>query len=152
MDSVTLTPSQKEAPMARWIDPQYYGIPGDQIIAQLNAQKAARQEPPRYEKIVPEDLSRATTIATLRRNLRGRSARRWSITGGRGTSSGWVKISTSPTGSMTADECQELAALLGLDDVHHQGYRIPAAHDYYREAIDRTAGLTPAKLAMPYWD
>ena len=46
----------------------------------------------------------------------------------------------------------ELAALLGLERVHPQGWKIAASHEHYREALDRAAGRPVRKIAEPYWD
>lgn len=42
------------------------------------------------------DNSRDTTIAAIRAALKRRSGRAWSVTGGRGTAWGWIKIDAPP--------------------------------------------------------
>jgi hypothetical protein len=49
-------------------------------------------------------------------------------------------------------ERAELAALLGLDRVSTQGHSVAASTEYYREAMERAAGLPVTKIAQPYWD
>ena len=100
---------------------------------------------------------RDATIREIKANLKARSNRRWSVTGGRGTSWGWITIESPPArrdefGSMTPDDAAELARLLGLDHAHHQGVSIPASGDYRREFIERSAGRVPAVCGSPYWD
>ena len=102
-------------------------------------------------------MDRNETIKIIRDALRRRSVRVWSVTGGRGTSWGWLNISApparrTPTGSMTPDDQAELARLLGMENVHHQGASIPASNDYYQEYVDRANGREPSKIGKPYWD
>jgi len=59
---------------------------------------------------------------------------------------------TPDAGHIGPAERAELAQLLGLERVHHQGVSIAASGEYYREYIDRAEGRTPAKIAQPYWD
>ena len=121
-----------------------------------------------------------TQTDSLRRNdvtkriaaaLKARSGKTWSVTGGRGTGYGWLEVNVPPArrtadwdgiapktdarfeGYATMAERLELAALLGLErPIHHQGEKIPAGHDYYREYIDRAEGRTPTVTGTPYWD
>jgi hypothetical protein len=53
---------------------------------------------------------------------------------------------------MSPEDRSELAGLLGLEVVHSQGVSIPVGLDYYREYVDRAAGLTPSVVGVPYWD
>lgn len=98
---------------------------------------------------------RNATITEIRKALRTRSGKTWSVKGGRGTAWGWITITAPPArlvlGSMTDEDRAELSALLGTD-VHHQGASIPASTDYRREYLDRAHGRTPAVVAAPYWD
>ena len=55
-------------------------------------------------------------------------------------------------GHTSPAERAELAALLGLSDVHHQGVKIPASSAYWQEYIDRAEGKTPSVYGEPYWD
>lgn len=124
---------------------------------------------------------RDATIARIRTALRRRSGKAWSVTGGRGTAWGWIRVDAppvrrtwfyylpdgqidqpgnylehdtgNPTGHMGPDERAELGSLLGLDGpVHHQGHRIPASSDYYTEAVDRAEGRVPSVIGQPYWE
>ena len=112
---------------------------------------------------------RDDAIKIINSELRRRSGKAWSVTGGRGTAWGWITIDTPPArrkwdfyegkapqeehGHMSKGERQELAELLGLDrDVHPQGASIAASSDYYREYIDRAEGREPSVVGEPYWD
>lgn len=100
---------------------------------------------------------RDDTIRILRAELRRRSGKVWSVTGGRGTSWGWITIMAPPArrvrSLMTDEDRIELAGLLGLDrPVHDQGEMIPASSAYRSEYVDRARGLTPARCGSPYWD
>ena len=101
------------------------------------------------------DVSRDAVIARIRECLARRSGRPWSVTGGRGTAWGWIRIDAPPrrrtadwdgtgagTYSTRADR-DELARLLGLDTVHTQGESVPASSAHYREYLARAAGRTP---------
>lgn len=123
---------------------------------------------------------RDETIKAIKLALKKRSGKAWSVTGGRGTAWGWITIDCPPAlrtfenrvkaGSLPGQEqyeevdtgspnghCPpalraELAKLLGLDSVHHQGVSIPSSGDYYREYLQRAQGLPVTKEAKPYWD
>lgn len=100
--------------------------------------------------------ARDEAIMAIRNALKARSAKSWSVTGGRGTAWGWITIQSPPArrdefGCMTDADREELGALLGVH-VHSQGESIPAGTHYYREYIARAAGLTPTVLGTPYWD
>lgn len=125
-------------------------------------------------------LDRASVIRRISAALKARSGKAWSVTGGKGTAYGWLRIDAPPkartwhhrpTEGMedvpgayievedggayghTGPELRaELAQLLGLPSVHHQGVSVPASNDHYREYIDRAEGRTPAKIAEQYWD
>jgi hypothetical protein len=104
-------------------------------------------------------MDRNEAISEIKAALRRRSGKTWSVTGGKGTAWGWIKISappkrlTQPYSYMTPEDCAELAKLLGLDKpVHDQGESIPASSQYYREYVDRAQGKTPSIVGTPYWD
>lgn len=117
-----------------------------------------------------KDLSRNSVIKAIKHNLEARSGKTWSVTGGRGTGSGWLTIDAPPArrkydwdgtpipadatyGYSSIEDRTELANLLGLTPpLHAQGQMVGASHDYYREYIERSAGRTPTKIAQPYWD
>lgn len=120
---------------------------------------------------------RNATIAAIRAALKRRSGKAWSVTGGRGTAWGWIHVDAPPArrtahwigatdddvkaqlvdtgkpgGHTPPAELAELAKLLGLEGVHHQGLSIPAGYDYRREYIDRAEGREPGVIGTPYWD
>ena len=101
------------------------------------------------------DLGRATTISRIRQGLQRRTGRRWSVSGGRGTAYGWIRVTVWGRGAhpmMTDEERGALGEALGLPPVHFQGYSNPDSSDYYREAVDRAEGRVPCVDAEPYWD
>jgi hypothetical protein len=126
---------------------------------------------------------RNATIDEIKRALKRRSGKTWSVTGGRGTAWGWITIDAPPArriqhkrlkpgchgyessdyetfidasnefGSITDAESAELAELLGLESVHHQGVSIAASSDYYRVYICRAChGHAGPFTAEQYWD
>lgn len=124
-------------------------------------------------------MDRNETIKRIRKALKRRSGKTWSVTGGRGTAWGWIRIDAPPKrrtehtvgnghhgdypenyerkdtgepgGHMTLADRTELAQLLSLDrPVHFQGCNIPAGHDYWQEYIDRAEGRTPSVVGKPY--
>lgn len=112
---------------------------------------------------------RATAIAELRAALKRRSGKSWSVTGGKGTAYGWLRIDAPPKrriftwdgtaklepvgpGVMSLADRIELANLLGLDTVHAQGVSIPASTAHRLEYMQRANGQTPDEIAQPYWD
>jgi len=126
-------------------------------------------------------MDRNDTIKEIKRALKKRSGKPWSVTGGRGTAWGWITIDAPPKrrtehavkkdgrltdrpedyeyrdtgetgGHMTLADREELAKLLGLESVHFQGVSIPASGDYWQEHVDRSHGKHPAKVGVPYWD
>jgi hypothetical protein len=92
----------------------------------------------------------------IKADLKRRSGKSWSVTHGAGTAYGWITIRSTDYErnghTLTADQQAELKRLLGGCDVHHQGVSIPAGTVYYREYLDRAAGLKPAVCGTPYWD
>lgn len=101
---------------------------------------------------------RNEAIKAIRAALRARSGKTWSVTGGRGTSWGWITITSPPArstgyGSMTDADAQELGDLLGLGrPAHHQGVSVAASGAYRQEYVDRAEGRTPTVTGSPYWD
>ncbi|PZS25800.1 MAG: hypothetical protein DLM61_19530 [Pseudonocardiales bacterium] len=106
----------------------------------------------------PTDIAdRDAVIATIRTELRRRSGKSWSVTGGRGTAWGWITIQAPPArrhGSyyMTDTDQAELAALLGLRDMNPQGVLVPDRTSYRVEYVDRASGRTPSVAGVPDWD
>jgi hypothetical protein len=105
----------------------------------------------------PAAEDRNATIAAIRDALRRRTGRPWSVTGGRGTAWGWIRISSPPArrvgyGYLSDEDSATLAAALGLERVHMQGENIPASYAYRAEYIDRAEGRAPSTFGAPYWD
>jgi len=102
------------------------------------------------------DTSIDATIKRIRAALRKRSGKPWSVRRGQGTAYSWLTIESPPSrqvdGYNTPAELAELATLLGLETVHHQGESIPAGRDYRIEYIDRAEGRAPSRIGQPYWD
>lgn len=111
-----------------------------------------------------EWLDRNEAIRRIREGLKARSGKTWSVTGGRGTAWGWLKISAPPkrleartpggyAGYMTEADCAELGRLLGLKGpVHFQGESVAASSDHYWEYVDRAEGAEPRCFGKVYWD
>ena len=103
-------------------------------------------------------VDRDDAIHLIRTALRERSGKTWSVTGGRGTAWGWIEITAPPKrrveyGYMTDADRAELGELLGLGKpAHCQGENVAASSEYRREYVARARGLTPTKIAQPYWD
>lgn len=100
---------------------------------------------------------RNETIIAIRSALRRRTGRTWSVTGGRGTSWGWITVTAPPArrtvdGYIKDEDRATLADALALDAIHQQGVSIPAGHDYRTEYIDRAEGREPSRVGVPYWD
>lgn len=144
--------------------------------------------PPAREKTAVEKLAagvdpselggvdRDEAIAIIRKALKERSGKTWSVTGSRGSAWGWITIQTPPARRVSsiwdpvtetstegpaggegayytsAAECAELAELLGLTHVHSQGVLIPASSEYRREHIARALGVEAKSIGVPYWD
>ena len=100
---------------------------------------------------------RDDVIKAIRDALRKRSGKPWSVSGGRGTSWGWITITAPPArrdeyGSITGADREELGALLGIT-VHHQGESVPTSDAYRRVALARALfGDDLGFTAEPYWD
>lgn len=126
---------------------------------------------------------RDETIRRIRAALKRRSGRAWSVTGGRGTAWGWIRIDAPPARRVWASRLREgvgeieaersdwieydagepghhmgpedraeLARLLGLETVHHQGVSIPSGGNYYAAYIERAETGTTSLDPQPYWD
>lgn len=100
-------------------------------------------------------MDRNEAIAEIRKALKARTGRTWSVTGGKGSSWGWITVTAPPKrspgyGEMNADDMAVLGKALDMD-VHHQGYMVPASSAHRREAVARAQGL-PYEVAAAYWD
>jgi hypothetical protein len=101
---------------------------------------------------------RDETIATIRAALKRRSGKTWSVSGGRGTAWGWIKITAPPArrrefGYMTDADRIELGDLLALGGLaHHQGVNVAAQSDYRREYVERAEGRAVTIRGVPQWD
>lgn len=123
---------------------------------------------------------RNAVISTIKAALKLRSGKVWSVTGGNGTSWGFLSISAPPArctwhhrlkvgatndypeswegydsikgnGDMTPTERAELSRLLGLDrPVHQQGLKI-CSQDW-QNYIDRAEGRKPTRPDYEYPD
>jgi len=104
-----------------------------------------------------ENLERDEAIARIRRALRARTGRDWSVRGGRGTAWGWITITAPPRRLqgyvMTVADRHELGRALGLGaPVHGQGVSVPASSDHWAEFVDRAEGRPPRVIGRTYWD
>lgn len=105
-----------------------------------------------------ESTDRDDAIQIIKQELKRRSGKAWSVTGGRGTDWGWITITAPPKrreqfGYMSDEDCAELGELLGLGrPAGRQGEMVAASCDYRTEYVDRARGLAPATIAQPYWD
>jgi hypothetical protein len=122
------------------------------------AQAIARLTVPAVATVVEAGpIDRNSTIAAIKASLKARNMN-FSVTGGRGTTWGWITIDLMPaTYKAFANDPDAIRAAsrtmrgyFGLEG--SQYINIPAGNDYYREYMDRAAGRTPIKLGKPYWD
>jgi len=104
-------------------------------------------------------IDRNEAIQRIRKALKARSGKSWSVTGGSGTAWGWIQIQAPPSrraepyGYTSEADRSELGQLLGLEGpVHTQCVSIPASNDYRQEYVDRAEGRSPAVTGKPYWD
>lgn len=102
---------------------------------------------------------RDEAIKTIRKALKDRSGKTWSVRGGTGTAWGWITITAPPARRdgndlVTDAERAELVDLLALPlhEVSYGGVDIPAGDDYRQEYIDRSEGRAPSVAGKPYWD
>lgn len=96
-------------------------------------------------------------VKAIRKALKERSGKDWSVKHGRGTAYGWITIASPPrrkvdTFYMSPEDCAELATLLGKETVHYQGESVPASSDHRAEYVARAQGKTPEVYGVQYWD
>lgn len=127
-------------------------------------------------------MNRNEVMKKIKANLKARTGRTWSVTGGRGTAYGWLSIDAPPArrkwqnvdsgerdergmpvynevfdtsrefGHMGPEDRAILAEALGMESVHHQGVSIPSSHGHYQEYLDRSEGKVPTVYGERYWD
>ncbi len=108
--------------------------------------------------VTDQENSRNASIKRIKSALKERSGKVWSVTGGKGTAWGWLRITAPPSrqegfGYLTPADAVELTQLLGLPRaVHMQGENVPSGQDYYAEYIDRAEGRVPTEYGKQYWD
>lgn len=100
-------------------------------------------------------MDRNEAIAEIRKALKERTGRTWSVTGGRGTAWGWITVTAPPKrspgyGEMNADDIAVLSKAMD-EKVHHQGYSVPASSAHREEAVARAQGK-PYTVTPAYWD
>lgn len=112
-------------------------------------------------------IERNEAIARIRKALKARSGKTWSVTGNKGTAWGWIDIDAPPArrtwhflptgakdenghevfeevndpsrefGHTSPAERKELADLLGVENVHHQGQSVsPDSRDFWVDAAE----------------
>lgn len=100
-------------------------------------------------------MERDEAIEQIKTALRKRSGHAWSVTGGRGTSWGWIHINSLPSrrvdGNLSLKDRTELGKLLDKD-IHCQGESIPASYEYRMEYVQRAKGEPVTVVGTPYWD
>lgn len=105
-------------------------------------------------------MNRDEAIKTIRAELKRRSGKTWSVTGGRGTAWGWIRITAPPArrvgkyeGVMTEDDQTELAGLLNVPvGFARGGVMVAASQAHYTEYVERAKGIKPTMIAEAYWD
>lgn len=110
----------------------------------------------KYGDYPPPPTDRDDTIKRIRKALRQRTGKAWSVRGGRGTAWGWIDICSPPrrlvNGEMTEADRNLLADALGIERIHCQGESIPSSSGHYTEYVDRAEGREPRTFGKQYWD
>lgn len=102
-------------------------------------------------------IGRNEAIAQIKAAFKARGLR-YSVTGGRGTAWGWIRIGLLPSVKKGLSDYQlkiaynQLGNDLGLGRKCYSSESIPSSSDYYQEYIDRANGRTPSIIGQPYWD
>ena len=102
-------------------------------------------------------MDRNEAIIRIRKALKARSGKTWSVRGGTGTSWGWIEIDAPPSRKagkferMSEADQMELSRLLDKS-VHSQGESIPASREYREEFVARAEGRKPTVYGSQYWD
>jgi hypothetical protein len=110
-----------------------------------------------FIEVGPDIRDRNVAIQEIKKALKARSGKSWSVRGGRGTAWGWISISALPGrcnqfGHMTESEREELARLLNLKYVDQAGVSVAADGNYREEYVARARGAEPRVIGTPYWD
>jgi hypothetical protein len=63
-----------------------------------------------------------------------------------------VEGTSHPFGHTSPTDRLELAKLLGIEAVHHQGVSIPAGGDFRQEYVERAEGRPVTVFGKQYWD
>jgi|ERR1700722_4953019 len=147
----------------------FYAALAERIVAGYRPHRAPLATAPTEPAPAPEPVEPAPTpaaapaandtrkfygvkeaVAAIRTALKARSGKSWSVTHGRGTAYGWINIEVPPKarvdGYMTPEQTAELAKLLGVERVHHQGYSVsPDSREWVvAQAEGRDGGEMPA--------
>lgn len=130
----------------------------------------------------PPPASRADAIASIRRDLRRRTGRAWSVTGGTGTAYGWLTIDAPPrlrtwerfeTGEhdergwpvigwrnagpglgyySSPEDCKTLCYALNIPLELAGAQGVSIPPGARAEYADRAAGRVPREIFRPDWD
>lgn len=98
------------------------------------------------------------TIVFIRKHLKQRTGKNWSVTRGKGTSYAWLRIQSEPKRRIECCDMSEqdrkiLAKVLGIDSVHSQGVSIPASSNHHKLYMAMAAtGSDLGFKAERYWD
>ena len=99
---------------------------------------------------------RNTTITALRKVLKRRTGRTWSVTGGRGSSWGWITVNSPPARrdgySITDEDGTLLMAAFGMEHHRPGTLTIPAGTAHRRVYLQRAHGVPRTFTAEQYWD
>lgn len=94
-------------------------------------------------------------INEVRRALRARSGKAWTVTRQRGTAYGWINV-TAPASrqtnyQMSAEDTAELGSLFGLQG-GATSVLIPDTPHHWAEFVERANGRVPMVYGHQYWD
>lgn len=109
------------------------------------------------DQILKLDMQSAlnATVIEIRRALRVRSGKAWSVTRQRGTAYGWINV-TAPSSrqtnyQMSAEDTAELGSLFGLRG-GATSVLIPDTPHHWAEFVERANGRVPTVYGHQYWD
>jgi len=113
-------------------------------------------EAPKTAYIIPERPDTKPTIELLRKILRERTGKSWTVKNSTGSAWGWIKIHAEPRnrvefGYLSAEDEATLRGIFG-SSVTRQGVSIPSSSEFYRYYLLRAAGLPAGVRPQPYWD